>query len=84
MSDARPLSPFEHLLLRDQRPGYPMCFFLHCDVEGPLDPQRLRTALIAAAERHPLLRSRVRDSWWRPAWRAADTEPLFVVLRSGS
>lgn len=82
MSDVRPLSPFEHLLLRDQRPGYPMCFFLHCDVEGPLDPERLRRALVSAAERHPLVRSRIRDSWWRPTWRAADTDPLFVVVRA--
>jgi len=84
MTDARPLSPFEHLLLRDQRPGYPMCFFLHCDVEGNLDTARLRGALEGASRRHPLLRSRVRDSWWRPTWRAADRDPVLVVVRSGA
>jgi hypothetical protein len=83
MIDARPLSPFEHLLLRDQRPGYPMCFFLHCDVAGDLDTARLRRALEEAAGRHPLLRSRVRDSWWRPTWRPADRDPVLVVIRSG-
>jgi len=83
MIDARPLSPFEHLLLRDQRPGYPMCFFLHCDVEGDLDLDRLRRSLVEAAARHPLLRSRVRDSWWRPVWRTPDRDPTLEVIRLG-
>lgn len=84
MPAVRPLTPLEHLLLRDQRPGYPMCFFVHCDVEGHLDPQRLRTALLAAAARHPLARSRVRDSCWRPSWHEPDVDPDFVLLRAGA
>ena len=70
-STPRALTPLEQLLLRDSRPGYPICFFLACDVEGPLETRRLEAALGGAAGRHPLLCSRVRDSWWRPAWRAA-------------
>ncbi len=81
MSEPRPLSPFEHLLFRDQRPGFPMCFFLHCHVEGTLDTDRLRAAVREASLRHPLLRSRVRDSWWRPSWRAPDVEPLLEIVR---
>lgn len=80
MPDCRPLTPFEHLLFRDTRPGFPMCFYLHCEVEGALDPDRLAAALRAAAVRHPLLRSRVRDSWWRPAWREPDREPEFFLI----
>ena len=84
MPDARPLTPFEHLLLRDRRPGYPMCFYLHCEVEGPLDVERLRRALHDAAARHPLLCSRVRDSWWRPAWRPPDVRPELHAVAFGA
>ena len=45
MSTPRPLTPLEQLLLLDSRPGYPICFFLACDVEGPLDTGRLEAAL---------------------------------------
>lgn len=84
MATSRALTPFEHLLLRDGRPGYPMCFFLACDVEGRLDTVRLETALEEAAGRHPLLCSRVRDSWWRPAWLPPDTLPALLAFPRGS
>ncbi|HBB76012.1 MAG TPA: hypothetical protein DC048_16395, partial [Planctomycetaceae bacterium] len=45
----RLLDPLEHLMLVDSRPDHPLCFFLECDVEGPLDEGRLRAALLAAA-----------------------------------
>lgn len=83
MPTARPLTPLESLLLADQRPGYPMAFFLHCEVEGPLDTDRLRVALVAAAARHPLLRSRVEGTWWRPRWKTPDRDPTLVVRRIG-
>jgi len=81
MPSTRPLTPLEQLLLRDQRPGFPMAFFIHCDVEGPLDPGRLETALRKAASRHPLLRSRVGRTWWRPHWLQPDVEPELLVYR---
>lgn len=81
MPSARPLTHLEHLLLTDQRPGFPMAFFIHCDVEGPLDPGRLEAALRQAAARHPLLRSRVGRTWWRPQWMAPDAEPQLLVYR---
>ncbi len=83
-STPRALTPLEQLLLRDSRPGYPICFFLACDVEGPLDTGRLKAALGGAAGRHPLLCSRVRDSWWRPAWRPPDTLPELQAFPLGS
>ena len=84
MSTPRALTPFEQLLLRDQRPGFPMCFFLLCEVEGPLDLGRLRGALHGAAERHPLLRSRVRGAWWRPSWREPDVLPVLEAFPLGA
>lgn len=84
MSTPRALTPFEQLLLRDQRSGFPMCFFLLCEVEGPLDTPRLQGALQEAAERHPLLCSRIRDTWWRPSWRAPDVVPVLESFPLGS
>ena len=84
MPTLRPLTPFEQLLLRDQRPGFPMCFFLLCAVEGPLDLHRLRGALERAAGRHPLLCSRVRDAWWRASWQSPDVLPVLEAFPLGS
>jgi len=83
MAVVRVLSPLEHLFLTDQRPGYPMAFYLHCNVEGPLDAGRLERALGEAATRHPLTRSRVTKSAWFPSWLPPDREPQLVVYRLG-
>ena len=70
------LTAFEHLMLADARPPHPMIFFLECEVEGPLCLDRLRAAVIAAAARHPLIRSRVGFRGGRPHWLAPDVEPV--------
>lgn len=72
----RPLAAFEHLMLADARPGYPMAFFLECEVEGPLSLERLREAVEAAAMRHPLVRSRVAWRAGRPHWLPPDVLPV--------
>ncbi|MFN9369880.1 MAG: hypothetical protein ACK6CT_14135 [Planctomycetia bacterium] len=77
------LTPLEHLLLVDRRPGYPMAFYIHCDVEGALSPERLAAALRSAAARHALPRSRV-GGWWRPRWLKPDRDPEFVAIAHGS
>lgn len=74
----RPLAPFEQLMLVDDRPGHPMCFYLECVVEGPLQENRLRDAVQAAARRHPLLCSRVGSRGGRPVWLAPDVLPTVV------
>ena len=74
----RPLVPFQQLMLVDERPGHPMCFFLECMVDGPLQEQRLREAVQTAARRHPLLCSRVGFRRGRPAWLEADVLPTVV------
>jgi hypothetical protein len=73
----RPLAAFEHLMLADARPGHPMTFFLECEVEGPLCADRLRSAVTAAARRHPLVRSRVAWRGGQPWWLPPDVEPAI-------
>ena len=75
----RPLAAFEHLMLADARSGYPMAFFLECEVEGNLCMDRLRGAVTAAARRHPLLRSRVAWRAGRPWWLSPDAEPAIEL-----
>ena len=72
------LAPFEHLMLVDARPGFPMCFFLECLVGGPLEEVRFRQAVAKAARRHPLVRSRVRVQGGRACWLPPDVEPEVV------
>ncbi len=74
----RPLTPFEQLMLIDDRPGHRMCFFLECIVDGPLQENGLRNAVETAARRHPLLCSRVGFHGSRPVWLEADVLPMVV------
>jgi len=83
MPDPQSLSPLECLLLVDRRPGYPMAFYVHCDVEGSLSTDRLAAALRSAAARHDLPCSRV-GRWWRPCWLPPDSRPEFVALPRGA
>jgi hypothetical protein len=76
----RDLAPFEQLMLVEERPGFPMCFFVECRVAGPLDEHRLRRAVAAAAGRHPLVCSRVAGHASRPRWLSPDVRPALVWL----
>jgi O-methyltransferase involved in polyketide biosynthesis len=72
-----PLAPFEQLMLADTRPGYPLGFFLECEVEGPLCRDRLADAVARAAARHPLARSRVAVRGGQPCWLSPDVMPVI-------
>lgn len=74
----RELAPFEHLMLVEERPGFPTCFFLECRVGGPLDADLLRRAVAKAAERHPLLRSRVARGRGQARWLPPDVGPALL------
>ena len=71
----RPLASFEQLMLLDDRPGHPMCFFLENRVSGPLQEDRFREAVEMAARRHPLLCSRVGTDKGHPVWLTPDVLP---------
>lgn len=64
-----PLAPFEHYMLADDRPGWPMTGWLRLALSGRVDPDALRGALTAAAAVHPLMRSVVaHDARGRLRW----------------
>lgn len=71
-------------MLVDARVGHPLCFFVECDVEGVLDEDRLRAALVAASARHPLLCSRVIRRGWRSHWSEPDVAPRLLWRPDGS
>lgn len=63
-----PLTPFEHYMFADDRPTYPMTFFLRLCVAGQIDRARFRLAVEKALDWHPLLRGCIRG---RPEWRTS-------------
>ncbi len=50
-----PFAPFERFLLQDERPGYPMTFYVEMVFLGKLNRAALEQAIVQAAARHPLL-----------------------------
>lgn len=66
-----PLKPFEDYMLADDRPAYPMEFFMRLRFAGRFDRAALEAALATALSRHPLLtavvQSRGRKHFWHPA-----------------
>ena len=74
------LSPFDVLMLLDERPGYPMCFFVETHLSGDLSLQRLRTAIEDAAQRHPRLRSCAQYSTHGWQWSLSNQPPQIVQL----
>jgi hypothetical protein len=57
-----PLVPFEHYMLADDRPDYPMTFCFRLRFTGRLDAHLFSAALNAALGVHPLLHAYVRGS----------------------
>jgi hypothetical protein len=52
-----PLTPFEEYMHSDDRPRWPMTFFLRLELRGRFDSAVLTSALNVALRRHPLLAS---------------------------
>ncbi|MCX6104534.1 MAG: hypothetical protein NTY08_01710 [Proteobacteria bacterium] len=80
------VSAFEHYMAVDDRPKYPMVFWLVLTLQGQADQGRLSTALNTAVSHHPLLSSHlVGDPRGRRAqllWR--HVKNATVYLDSGS
>jgi hypothetical protein len=53
------VSPFEHYMLADDRPEYPMTFFLRLRFRGRFDRARFHGALAETLQGHPLLTARI-------------------------
>ena len=75
------LSPFDVLMLLDESPGYPMCFFIETHLSGDFLIQRLRTAVEIAIKRHPRLRSQVQHNEQGWLWVPSDKLPQVVQLQ---
>ena len=56
-----PLVPFEEYMFLDDRPSYPMSFFLKFVFSGECEPRALESALQSALRRHPLLSARIEE-----------------------
>jgi hypothetical protein len=88
---ALPLTPFENYMLDDDRPDYPMTFFIRLQFAGQIDQRAFHRAVDRATKRHPLLQSHVRTvnrrRFWVPARRvrscvqwAMDNQPASSHL----
>ncbi len=73
-------------MFADDRPEYPMCFFLRARLalaSASLDRTALSAALRSALARHPMLSTRLSGERWTPsaeiAWTAAAEEPSLYV-----
>jgi NRPS condensation-like uncharacterized protein len=67
-----PLSAFEEYMLADDRPAYPMSFFIRAEFSGRLNRAEFGGALKRVAMRHPLLAAVVDSQRRRPVWAEAD------------
>ncbi len=89
-----PLAPFEEYMLVDDRPAYPMNFFLRLRFEGLFNPALLEEACGQSVARHPLLSAHLqparggRFQWVQPShrscplrWRttAGGEEPIGAI-----
>ncbi len=75
---ALPLAPFEEYMWLDDRPAYPMNFFLRLRFAGGLAPELFDNACRQAVARHPLLAARLTRRKRRWYWSTDDLRsPAF-------
>ncbi len=84
-----PLTAFEQYMLADDRPRYPMGFFIEIVVSGQLRQAEFETAVNLAFARHPLLNACIQSTWrgkqWVPSARTSaiawnDGEPKLPAV----
>lgn len=76
---ALPLTPFEQYMLLDDRPAYPMNFFVRLRFTGRLDPDLFPRACSQAAGQHPLLCARIGQRR-RERWQWATDSPVLPAV----
>lgn len=74
-----PLTAFEEYMLADDRPQWPMTFFLRLELRGRYDASLLSTALSSALARHPLLASLLEDGGGRLRWALGKAAPPQIA-----
>lgn len=74
-----PLTPFEVLMLLDDRPELPMTFCVEMVFRGQIDRVAFQQAVDHAIRRHPLLRARVAWPGKRPVWMLPDLHSAPVT-----
>jgi len=81
-----PLSPLQESLLarRAAQPDGAQTVSLTLELQGPLDPERLRAALTAATERYEILRTRVVTSGEAARMEVGAAEPVRLALHDWS
>jgi hypothetical protein len=75
-----PLVNFEQHMLFDDRPAYPMNFFIRLHFSGRLDLPALRDVLPTVLVRHPLLRAVVRKVGRRQEWISSTILPTIHAV----
>jgi hypothetical protein len=70
-----PLVPFERYMVADDRPGYPMTFFIRIEVEGTPDRAAMDAAFAEALGRHSLLTARLTRRGLQRFWVPGDGPP---------
>jgi hypothetical protein len=66
-----PLTAFEDYMLDDDRPEYPMTFFVKLHFSGQLGERLFQIALMRVLARHPLFQANVRMTAGRRVWVSA-------------
>ena len=79
MTRARlPLSSFEHLMVAQDSPAYPCVVYCKMQLHGKLDREAFLSSVREMFDRHPLLRSRVHQSWRGLHWVHEDSERVPI------
>jgi NRPS condensation-like uncharacterized protein len=73
-----PLSSFEHLMVAQDSPAYPCVVYCRMQLHGKLDREAFISSLREMFNRHPLLRSRVQQSWRGLHWVHEDCERVPI------
>lgn len=73
-----PLTAFEDYMLDDDRPDYPMTFFVKLHLTGHVDQRLFNIALQRVLDRHPLFQANVQTTSGRRTWvLAEDRKPML-------
>lgn len=76
-------SAFEEFMLDQDAPEHPCVICLRLELEGELDGPRLNLALVAVAQRHPLLRATLESRWGKLWWQIQPDVAAELQVHAG-